>query len=89
MSLGKLDISMPYEYLISKQIEDNEINLLPVETHHLEALIKLPYYHRDPFDRLIISQGISDNLPILTCDRMFEIIPLREYGDFFNGFVPS
>lgn len=77
VSLGKLEISMPYEHLVSKQIEDNEINLLPVETHHLKALVKLPYHHRDPFDRIIISQGIAENLPILTCDRMFQDYPIE------------
>jgi PIN domain nuclease of toxin-antitoxin system len=78
MSLGKLELSMSYEDLLSAQIEDNEINLLPIEKHHLKELVKLPFYHRDPFDRLIISQGISENLPVLTCDRLFNEYPIEK-----------
>jgi PIN domain nuclease of toxin-antitoxin system len=72
ISLGKLDLSMSYDNLLSEQIEDNEIKLLAIEKHHLKELVRLPFYHRDPFDRLIISQGIAENLPILTCDRLFK-----------------
>ena len=52
---------MSYEDLLSAQIEDNEIKLLPIEKNHLKELVRLPFYHRDPFDRLIISQGIAEN----------------------------
>ncbi|MEA5536610.1 type II toxin-antitoxin system VapC family toxin [Crocosphaera sp. XPORK-15E] len=31
----------------------------------------LPLHHKDPFDRMIIAQGISENLPILTNDNVF------------------
>ena len=77
MSIGKLELSMSYEDLLSAQIEDNEIKLLPIGKNHLRELVRLPFYHRDPFDRLIISQGISENLPILTCDRLFKDYPIE------------
>ena len=54
MSIGKLELSMSYEDLLSAQIEDNEIKLLPIEKNHLKELVRLPFYNRDPFDRLII-----------------------------------
>ncbi len=76
MSIGKLELSMSYEDLLSAQIEDNEIKLLPIEKNHLKELVRLPFYHRDPFDRLIISQGIAENLPILTSDRLFNDYPI-------------
>jgi PIN domain nuclease of toxin-antitoxin system len=67
-----------FEHLLSTQIEDNEIKLLPIEKHHLKELAKLPFHHRDPFDRLIISQGIAENLPILTYDRLFSNYPIKK-----------
>jgi PIN domain nuclease of toxin-antitoxin system len=36
MSIGKLELSMSYEDLLSAQIEDNEIKLLPIEKNHLD-----------------------------------------------------
>jgi PIN domain nuclease of toxin-antitoxin system len=77
MSIGKLELSMSYKDLLSTQIEDNEIKLLPIEKNHLRELVRLPFYHRDPFDRLIISQSIAENLPILTCDRHFSDYPVE------------
>jgi PIN domain nuclease of toxin-antitoxin system len=78
ISPGKLEISMTYDNLLSVQIEENEIRLLPIEKHHLKELVTLPFYHRDPFDRLIISQGIAENLLILTCDRLFNNYPIEK-----------
>lgn len=78
ISLGKLEISMTYDNLLSAQIEENEIRLLPIEKHHLKELVTLPFYHRDPFDRLIIAQGIAENLLILTCDRFFNNYPIEK-----------
>lgn len=32
---------------------------------HLDVLTTLPFYHKDPFDRLIIAQGQAEDIPIL------------------------
>ncbi|CAN2040195.1 hypothetical protein GMMP15_1590034 [Candidatus Magnetomoraceae bacterium gMMP-15] len=34
--------------------------------------MKLPLHHRDPFDRLIIAQGICEHLPIIAFDKAFK-----------------
>ena len=51
---------------------ENIIEILPVHFRHLKQLLILPFYHRDPFDRLILSQAISENLVIVTKDGVFE-----------------
>jgi len=40
---------------------------------HLETLSCLPFYpdHRDPFDRVIIAQAITEKIPIISSDRKF------------------
>ena len=43
-------------------------SLLPTALKHFDALRKLPLLHRDPFDRMLIAQSISENLPLITCD---------------------
>jgi PIN domain nuclease of toxin-antitoxin system len=37
----------------------------------------LPFHHRDPFDRLIIAQGISEKLSILSDDPLFDSYPIQ------------
>jgi PIN domain nuclease of toxin-antitoxin system len=44
---------------------------LAITDPHLLALESLPYHHRDPFDRLLISQAMVERMTILTSDRVF------------------
>ena len=48
-----------------------KIELLQLTIEHIQKLLKLEYHHRDPFDRIIISQAISENLVIITKDENF------------------
>lgn len=64
---GKLEL--PNDFF--EEIEQNLISILPIRKEHLKALLNLPHFHKDPFDRLIISQAIADNIPIITHDQVF------------------
>jgi PIN domain nuclease of toxin-antitoxin system len=44
---------------------------LPLRAHHSEALLHLPMLHKDPFDRILIAQALSEGLTIVTRDRHF------------------
>ena len=80
-SIGKLELLQPFDQLVSNHITDNEINIMQIEPKHLSLLIKLPFHHRDPFDRLIIAQGISENLPILSSDASFKQYQIEVIGN--------
>jgi PIN domain nuclease of toxin-antitoxin system len=49
--------------------ERNQIEIIPINYDHLLVLAKLPNHHGDPFDRLIISQAIAENLILITRDK--------------------
>lgn len=66
--LGKLDLPEDLESFIFKQMALNAIESLPIRMSHALHVHTLPHYHRDPFDRLIVSQAQLENLPILTAD---------------------
>lgn len=70
--LGKLDITKPLPDLIQEQCQSNEIKLLEVKLKHIYGLKDLPNHHRDPFDRLLISQSKIEQMPILSIDRAFD-----------------
>ena len=72
ISLKKLDINLPLKSFVDIHILGNNINILELELNHIYKLEKLPFHHRDPFDRLIISQSIENNIPILSIDKMFD-----------------
>jgi PIN domain nuclease of toxin-antitoxin system len=39
---------------------------------HAERVADLPFHHKDPFDRLLIAQSLSDNLTVVTADSVFD-----------------
>lgn len=76
ISLGKLSIREGFNN-ISDFIFENEIEILPVMFQHLQSLLKLKYFHRDPFYRILIAQAISEGFEIATNDKNFEKYNLK------------
>jgi PIN domain nuclease of toxin-antitoxin system len=54
------------------------VQILPLKLSHIWTLDTLPYYHKDPFDRLLISQAITENLIILGVDSVFDSYPVQK-----------
>lgn len=48
--------------IVNEQTHCEYIKLLPIHANHILALKQLPFHHKDPFDRLLISQAIQENL---------------------------
>jgi len=55
--------------------------LMPIEFSHLHRLVDLPFHHRDPFDRFLIAQSISDGLPLISRDPAFDAYPVQRLWD--------
>lgn len=70
-SLGKLSLSKPVDSFVLDQITENGFLMLNIELRHAAKVESLLFHHRDPFDRLLIGQAISDKLILVTADRMF------------------
>lgn len=53
----------------------NDFTLLNLENKHIQAYDQVPLFqeHRDPFDRILIAQAISEGLPIITIDEKFNL----------------
>ena len=67
-SLGKLGISAP---IARQALDDLEVRVLPFTSDHAFRLFELPDHHRDPFDRQIIAQALSEDIAVVTPDRQF------------------
>ena len=77
VSLHKLHLSQPFEQLFPAQLERNSIEILNISLPHLSTLSRLPFHHRDPFDRLIIAQSLTDNIPIIGVDSTFDLYDVQ------------
>ena len=71
-SLGKLEIRGGYKAVLL-EIEKNNISILPIEFNHTLFQNKLPFHHKDPFDRMIASQAIIQNLDVISDDKIFDM----------------
>jgi PIN domain nuclease of toxin-antitoxin system len=71
-SLGKLNISAE---TARQAILDLDIRILAFTADHAFRLFELAAHHRDPFDRQIIAQVLSEDIPVVTSDETF-----RRYG---------
>lgn len=72
VSIGKLVTHRPLRALVPAQLESNGFELLPIEVGHCLRVSELPMHHRDPFDRLLISQALADNMPLVSVDDVFD-----------------
>jgi PIN domain nuclease of toxin-antitoxin system len=72
VSIGKLDLPKSFDLFVPEQLQINEIEVLPIELLHLSVVASLPLYHRDPFDRLLISQSMVEELLIISTDKVFD-----------------
>ena len=70
VSLGKLELKTPFSQ-ISQQLVDNGFEVLPVTFEDTLIVAALPFHHRDPFDRIIIAQAITNKLTIISKDEQF------------------
>ncbi len=69
--LGKIDLPESFETFVPNRLQVFQTIPLPITPSHAIVAATLPLHHKDPFDRMIIPQGISENLPILTNDSVF------------------
>jgi len=75
--LGKLRLALPLAKMISEQREANDIEVLPITLTHVLELENLPFYHKDPFDRLLVAQANSEGAVLITKDAVFEKYPVE------------
>ena len=70
-SLGKLAVTDEYLPLLL----DAGVRPLPIDLDHAAAVERLPWHHRDPFDRLLIAQATIEGATLVSRDEA-----LVEYG---------
>ncbi len=75
VSRKKLTLAKPIERLVPEQLGLNGFQLLPIDLDDVARVATLPFHHRDPFDRLLAAQALSEELTVVSADPVF-----RKYG---------
>lgn len=73
IKLGKLNADID---ALSDSIVNEGFLELPITSKHAAFAAQLPDHHRDPFDRILIAQAISEPLRLLTVDK-----ELKKYSE--------
>lgn len=64
--LGKLTLPEGF----NRTVMDSGLSVIPVDSRHVDALDRLSWHHRDPFDRMLIAQALVEGLTLVSADRM-------------------
>ena len=71
-SLNKLEMQIPIQQL-KQLIWENGIEVLPITIEDALFVSQLHFYHKDPFDRLLVAQSTNENMILVSRD---EAMPL-------------
>lgn len=74
---GRLPLPQPPPSFVAEQREAHAITALPIDEESALHVTRLPELHRDPFDRMLVSQAIVHGLVLLTPDPLITQYPAR------------
>ena len=74
---GRLSIAVTLDELLIVTPRKLKIDLLPIQPTHLVAVPSLPMHHKDPFDRLLVAQSLTENLPFISADSLLDRYGIR------------
>jgi PIN domain nuclease of toxin-antitoxin system len=77
LSLKKLDLGAPYRGFIHQHLVRNNFELLQIADEHLARVADLPFHHKDPFDRLLVAQAMTEGCPLVSIDSMLDPYPIK------------
>jgi PIN domain nuclease of toxin-antitoxin system len=78
-SLGKLRLDDSAATFIPRELAANGFALMSITLKHVAGVENLPFHHRDPFDRLIVAQCLSDALDVVSRDSSFDEYGIRRH----------
>lgn len=69
-ALGRIPLPEPPATWVPDRLRVSRTTPVALEHHHVLRVATLPLIHRDPFDRVLVAQAQTLDIPILTSDRM-------------------
>ncbi len=76
LQVGKLSLTQSLDEIIF-ETGKQQIEIITIDTPHVLQLLNLPLHHRDPFDRIILAQAITENFQLVSKDDQFDLYPIK------------
>lgn len=71
-SLRKLKFESSLKEVIQTSVKESGLKILPIQAEHTYLVHDLPFHHKDPFDRLIIAQALTEKMEVISSDAVFD-----------------
>lgn len=75
--LGKFKFPKPLAGIIRDQQTVNDLQILSITAEHIYQLENLPFHHKDPFDRLLIAQAVTEDFTLVSDDPTFSAYSVK------------
>jgi PIN domain nuclease of toxin-antitoxin system len=72
IKLDKMNIGVPLHRFV-EDVVDNGIQILQINLIHIFNTQNLAFHHRDPFDRMLVSQAIVENMNFVSADTIVDL----------------
>ena len=72
VSTGKLTLGRPVNDFFERRMRETGVRLLPISLAHVARVAMLPFHHRDPFDRMLVAQSLTENMAIVSADAVLD-----------------
>lgn len=79
LGLRRADFALAsgWERRIPEELVRLGFSRIDVEPRHCRMVAELPLHHRDSFDRMLVTQAMAADCPILSSDRQLDAYPIR------------
>jgi PIN domain nuclease of toxin-antitoxin system len=77
LSIQKLRLPSGFDRYVPEQMSANGFSALEISFRHVAGCVALPWRHRDPFDRLLVSQAIEEEMALVSRDTIFDDYGVR------------
>lgn len=68
VSMGRLDLGGDYATAMAYHLQKAQVELIAITFIHCTIAASLPFYYRDPFDRMLVAQALSEQIPLISAD---------------------
>lgn len=75
--IGKYTLPDTLDVFVERELAANDFRILHIEPRHTAPLTTLPFHHRDPFDRLLVAQAMTEKIPIVSADPVLDAYPIK------------
>jgi PIN domain nuclease of toxin-antitoxin system len=71
-AIGRLSLPVPLRELVRRAVVDGGVRVLDVTPGHALRASELPMLHKDPFDRMLIAQAMTERMTLATRDGQLD-----------------